>query len=405
MASVNEIVPYRVLESEQIITSDSRISKPSVSMNSNLILLGTNRKVGYGLPGWRDRLAKKVDASTSYTRVFVDYDQPALVRGSSVNRPNLGYRLESSGRFSIVGMVSPQYTTDTETYNRALAGIKKQLASRVGSAEAMAPLAEMRELSSLVRQMVLLSTNFVIAVGNAKRSRGKSAWKFLTDTWLGYKFGLAPLVSDVGNVGNAIAAYLARNDLSVRLAASASKHGVYSYEPSCSVTGFPMGFQGWKKVARANYNLSYRFVGGFDVALRSSNQYSMLDHLGIGLSQIPATLWELTAFSWMVDYFTNVGSFLSDVFQSAPGQTRYLVCNRRYALEATHEFLLVNGNPIYTGLIVKENIPGHCTVRYVEFQRTPLTKLPHAGLYIKSFDEVGRHGISKLLNLIAVLNR
>lgn len=405
MASINETVPYRALESEFVLIDDSRNLKPSVYMSSSYITLGNDRKIGQTLPGWRDRVAKKLDASTPYTRIIVDYDGPAKVKVETLGvSPPLNYKLKSTGAWTLVGAINPMYTTDTETYNRALARIKRMLSSRTGNMAAMAPLAEVRELGGLVRQMTYLGLEFTKAVLDAKRSKGRSVWNELGDLWLGFNFGLRPLVADVGNLGNAIASYIARNDLSERLAATASKVGQYNYTPSSSFPGMlPIGVQSVEKRASAQYNLSYRFVGGFDVALRSSNQYSMLDHLGLGLSQIPATLWELTAFSWMYDYFTNIGDFLSDVFQSPPGQTRFLVCNRRYTLGVQHSFRCIPGTITSTGCITTKNIPGYCNLKYVEFQRTPLSQLPHAGLYIKSFDSQAAFGVSKLLNLVSVI--
>jgi hypothetical protein len=128
----------------------------------------------------------------------------------------------------------------------------------------------------------------------------------------------------------------------------------------------------------------------------------VMDQLGLNLSAIPGTLWELLGLSWIVDYFVNVGDYLDDMFYSPPGNTIYLVENRSYKLDYdTNFFMEVNPrNPLVT---LTGGTGGNSRVSYFEFSRTPLAALPHQSIRLKITDEVGNFGLSKLLNLVTLL--
>lgn len=395
----------RAQEFHQTYIIDSRNAKPTVSQGSSSIQLAVINRTVNKNPNWKDEVRRQVDASTPYAANYcrvLNEGGVLSVSGTTGARFLPSYRIDTSGRYKVYGQPQLGPTSDPETRNRALKKIKDQLAGRTGSYKAMAPLAEMRELGGLVQQATLLSTNFVVAVANAKRTKGRSAINFLQDTWLGYSFALAPLIGDIADAGNSIAEYISRQDQTVRLRSTATKRGTYSYTPSTSVTAAPMGFA-WERKAQGSYELSYRFIGGFELALRSSNDYSALDQFGISFGQIPATLWELTAFSWLIDYFTNVGEFLDDAFSSQAGETTYLVENRMLKCKVDHSFRLYcaknNPNgivPSREGFVVRQFELG-------QFQRTPLSALPKAAFVVKETNSVAHGSVNKLLNLLSLI--
>lgn len=410
MSAINESIPVHVYEYYRTTINDTRNS-PCLVSSSGMpkVLVGYDSKRGQTNPGWRDRIAKGVDASSPYTRRVWSPKAPARISAelSTLGRFEPAYRIDSAGKFQLWGCGSPQFTSDEETYNRALRKIKNQLSSRVGSMNAVVPLVELRELRGLIGQATFLGTNFMLAVLQAKRTYGRSVWKYLTETWLGFSFGLAPLVNDINSAIQAVASYMARSNISSRLTASATKYGQYSYTPVTAITQVPFGALGWKNSGKASYKLSYRFTGAFDVDLVSGESYTPLQHFGATLGQIPATLWELTAFSWMADYFSNIGVFLEDSFSASPGMTKYLVMTRKYSMDWESTFSLVlptpRNNP--NGCVVLNSLGnGVATGHYDEFARTVLANLPHATLYLKSIDSIGRDGITKLLNLISLVN-
>lgn len=401
---MNENVPLRASESYNYFINDTRTGSFNYS-KTLLITLGYNYRSGTALPEWKLKIAKGQDASTAYSRTLYIINKGARVYASCYLMPSYAqqarYNLTSGGLFRLVGQPVVSYTTDTETRNRALARIKTQLNERSGAKRLMAPLAELRELRGLIRKSASFTRDFLQTTQSLLEKRGKDFLKGASDHWLHYNFGIAPTVSDTIETVAAIKAYIEREDLSIRLRSSATKSGIYSYPPPTSISDAPFGAT-WKNTGSASYTLKYTYIGAFDLFLKASNDYSMSDHFGLTLQEVPAALWALTTLSWVVDYFTNVGEFLEDAFWSLPGQTRYLVECRKYEMNWEHTFYCYWQDPGSSKLIVR---PGadKSSGKVIQFTRTPLAALPHAGLTIKSLDSIGKGGIVKIINLATVL--
>lgn len=402
MATLSENYPVRMNEFLRDIILDSR-TVPNISGGISSIGVGNDARQGQTNPGWRDRIAKGTDASSAYSRTVIQPGSPArVVAKAHFDRKANNYTIVTSYDAVVWGQPSVLYTTDAETSARAVRGIKRQLQSRTGSMKLMAPLGELGELRRLIIQATFLTTNFVTSLLRAKKTYGRTVYRNFTENWLGFNFALAPLVRDVSTLGNSIASYLARQDLRTRLTASATTRGSYTYTPATSVSA-PRFFKELKAVGEAHYELSYRITGGFFADIRSAEDYTLLEHLGLGLRDIPAALWELTAFSWMFDYFTNIGDFLEDTFSSPPGLTSYLVSTRRYKMQAVHTFLPIPQPYSANNFIVDQAVGGTATYDIFQMQRTVLGSLPHAPLYFKSAETIGRNALPKLLNLLSVL--
>lgn len=117
-------------------------------------------------------------------------------------------------------------------------------------------------------------------------------------------------------------------------------------------------------------------------------------------SLIPA-FWELVPYSWVVDYFTTVGSFLDDTFVADQGKCIYVVECKKYTVKAMSTFVHVPNNSNCN------IVSGYCEPAMAEwysFRRTPLSKFPDRKLRFKTMAEIGGLGaFNKVLNLAAVL--
>lgn len=408
MPSVTTNTPFKVAETYGSTIEDSRSGTSSQSGASEIQLVNL-KKIENTNPGWLDQIRKSNgNASTYYFTSGFELEFPPVRfkwKAHKVATASSPYTIRDSYSARFYGQPSSfGFENDTETYNRAINKMKKQLANRIGMARAGAPTAELGELRGLTKQLVHFTGDFLQFLVDVKRRRGRKALKFLGNSWLGYSFAVRPLIKDISEVSRSIADYVEREDQTFRFYSSASKRGMYAYSPSSSVTVNPFGAT-LNRQAVAAYKLSYMFVGGVNLDIRSNSSYTMLDHLGFRFDQIPAIAWELTAFSWMADYFTNIGNVLEDAMYAPPGTTRYLVVDRLYRVRYQHILTarLLSGNPNLMEL--DSSLPGRVDATYWEFERTPLASMPHVGLYLKSMDTIGDFGITKLLNLISVLSK
>lgn len=198
-----------------------------------------------------------------------------------------------------------------------------------------------------------------------------------------------------------------RQDITLKLYGVAHKNQLdynapsFTFADGVAPDGYTVkGFNVYKK------RISYKFVGAYNLKLRSANDYTLLDNLGINLRSIPSTLWELTALSWIADYFGTIGNYLSDVFYAPPGNLIYL--NELRIVEAHQgggfEYVRRSGfSPSY--YITEESIPGSFNFHFFDFQRTPLGSLPVSPIRIRSSDEIAPHSVSKVLNLLSLIGR
>lgn len=153
--------------------------------------------------------------------------------------------------------------------------------------------------------------------------------------------------------------------------------------------------------------MRYEFTGAFDFSFMNANSYTLREHLGLSdfLTKAPSTAWELMPFSWMIDYFTTVGDYLSDTFEIPSGVLKYLT-ESRTCLNLFEDMVRPEGKPYGAGFVnhsVQYFSFRPASVTYVNFERTVLATLPHRVLRFKTKDEVGINAVTRLLNLASLI--
>lgn len=365
---------------------------------SGLVTFGSNSRTRNSNPSWRVNVAKLTDASTDYSRrewvEVVSY----LMSGESLT-VTPGYTIRGNcqkssfgGGYSLVNS-----SDDLVLRDQALARIKNRLASHYGNVQAAVPLAELRELRKTILGIAEVSAGMLHAMTAIRKTRGASAYKWASDAWLNFNFGVSPLIKDAASIALAIQDYMDRKDHHTRLTGSASKDWISGLKET-GETG--MYGAGVSTRSTAHHSLSYKYIGGFNLLVSAGNNYGVLDHLGFTIDSLPSIAWELVPYSWVIDYFTTVGDYFGDTFTVPSGGTKYLTLNKRYICE-------IDVDPSFVAspgtLIMSQSIrPGR--YKYIEFTRTKLSSLPRAGLHLKSLDTVGHNAVTKLLNLASVLS-
>lgn len=367
-------------------------------------LIGQEVQLGYKDTDWKVKVARQQDASSSYTRKVWEYCIPHYYQVIGLSSSPSGVpatqrvvRME----FSAHGLAGAD-PTDSSLRDKALARLKKKLSGLVGNASLMIPTVELRELRGAIRAGADATVNFCWFIHRLRKKRGLKYEKQLQDAWLTYSFGLAPTISDTLGALEAVQNYFERPRELKRIRASATKE----WQGGSKVIGGDQ--QGWSTslLSMAAYKLQYAYVAGIDFQVLSSNNYSMAEHLGFSnwVRQVPALVWELTAFSWVFDYFTTVGAYLNDTFELPPGSTVYLNLTRKHTSMIDERFSLVDSSTTVWQnqiKIAEYALPGRA--KYIDFDRTVLTSLPHRALRIKTADEIGSNVVNKLLNLASLL--
>lgn len=372
------------------------------SQSAFLSLGVANRKELNPNPNWKALVARHIDASGNYRRIEQKY------QGSFASVHGWGYPVANSklvtsecyayGTWFQDPSQWLDFSSDSSLQGLALQRLKQKITSAANITNALIPLVELHELRGTLAQLMNFTSDTLVSVMSARGTKGKSVARQIANTWLLWSFGIKPMLNDIKSISASINEMINGVERNIVLRGSAKKFWVS--KPS-GVGGFAPFGSNYKSGGQCAHELSYHYTAGLNLNVRSANNYGVSSQLGVNLQGLPSVLWELTAFSWCIDYFANVGSYLDDVFNVDANQTIYCNLETKYKMQATWSFDPQPAQPSVQFYNVKVVRPGN--YEYNEFVRTPYgSKLPSTNLRIRSIDEVGKNASNKLANLMSV---
>lgn len=355
---------------------------------------------------WKAKLAKGVDVGHTYTRWQVMKSTPAYWSARCHGYPVVG-RKDITYDSTAVGIESfPPLdnrgvywdgSTDLALRDIALARLKRKLSSHTSQMNALIPLVELRELRGCIVTSVTSLAMLVNHLVDIKRTRGKSAGRWAADMWLNWSFAIKPTLSDLQSAAEALdSAILGQSGVRAYTEYGMSKK---FWESSLKTTPGVCYGADITSTHTLYHELSYRYEATATPKVFSANDYSAAKNSGFEMGAILPAMWELTAYSWLFDYFSTVGAWLDDTFITQPYSTKFITLNTRYRCY------------IWTDVDARlQAITESCDFKVrpgvqklVQFYRQPLTNLPARALRFKTVDEIGKSGINKVLNLAGVL--
>jgi hypothetical protein len=165
--------------------------------------------------------------------------------------------------------------------------------------------------------------------------------KMVASVWLEYAFGWKPLIADIDGAAKGLAQYLYGRQPSVRVNAKA-ENGITSNRFSHTITVSPCVITRIY-VQRSVY--SARLYGAV-VCQANADGAQVRQDFGLGLRDFVPTLWELLPYSFLIDYFTNMG----EIIQAAAFNTSSVAWSaygnmRRVTLEGNADVSYVEPDP------------------------------------------------------------
>lgn len=381
---------YRKIMKANWYIKSTKTDNPTWLNHSSTVNFGNTTQSKTNNPGWRQVVAVGGNATYTYARTVRSF-KPAkyTCQSESTAYSSNGFGQIHGSMFIVPGDFAP-------LRDKALASLKHKLDGNIGKAQLAAPIAESREIGRLVRQINKLGIDVVKAGLAIRKTRGKSALKQFGDIWLGFGFGVNPLLKDIESAANSILDYTTREDRHVRVIGTATNEWTTGNRDVPSEEIAYQCYVGFHN--HALHRQGVQIVAGIDLNLRSAASYSVRDHLGLKISDLPGVAWQLTPFSWAVDYFGTVGDWLDDMFYTLPGTCKYISRAEKYQSVTTSQ-PFASWGPGFSGAF-----GGTASLaKYVNFQRYKLAVLPSRALRIKSSDEIASHGLTKFLNLASVL--
>jgi len=367
--------------------------------NSSMLLLDNGDAVGETNPNFKQQIIKNIDASTNYTRgEITSWDFPIINTRTCEDfaYPTYSY----TGRAILpVANCLPSIPNDAGLKDLALKRVKSKLANNQNEFKALIPLGELKELRGLVRSTAESTFKVVLELSQLKKGKGsvKGLMNAIGDSWLNYSFAIAPTISDTMQLAKTISDFLTRQDHSVIEHAGARSDWFDTVVQTGQYVN--AGLQ-YKAILQRRHMLTYRYTVGMNFNVSAGNQYSIFDALGFRKEDIASAIYELTPYSWLLDYFTTTGDWLEDAFTAPSGSAKYVVLNTHYDISVDVKYVPITPSSYWHVWSANEAV-GH--FKGFRFSREKLASLPHRAFRVKSVDEIGKNAVNKLMNLTSLL--
>jgi len=287
-------------------------------------IVATRTRSGERLPHWKRVIAEGGNATTPLSATWDSLESAIMTGSTSIlwgNDPMYWHKSTINGDpLSNNRGPIPCYApikSITSADNRARAKFYKQLRSMAVQMSGPTFLGELGQTLHMLRRPAQALqdslTGYLGALGKRKRSNPKDWTKAISGSWLEYSFGWVPLLNDCKD------AYKAYNRLGEKPRTQVISVGaVDSFDRIQEIAGtFLFGSAGYgdnvvitSKNATFTEQVSVRYKGSVS-AQAETTKWDNLALFGFTPSEFIPTAWELLPWSFLVDYFTNIGDILS----------------------------------------------------------------------------------------------
>lgn len=186
---------------------------------------------------------------------------------------------------------------------------------------------------------------------------GSSLRRYVSDRWLEFSFGVKPLLSDLEDAGNAIVDTLIRTDPNVKVTAK-YRDQIVNVTPVSDETFGNARIR--RRYVESRFGAYVKYFGSIHCPTWSGDHKFPFDSLGLDWSEVLPSFWELIPYSFLVDYFTNVGTII-DAFSH--GRSNVLWITRTeikvYENSYSQDFSLEPNYDIQTAVDSVTRVYGH----------------------------------------------
>lgn len=284
--------------------------------------LAANVFSGSTNPWWKDQIRAGINAGTDAFGTQFDIDNgwfSTSVQFNNKGTPGFNYFEAKEEVFGNPPVQLPfgAAISDTDYFEVNNRAIRKFLAAAeavLSSIEGGQDLGEYKEsLRGMVRPLSSLRTHVLSypsrlekAVKGYKR-RGPGLEKAISDTYLEFRFGWNPLAADLGQAY----AGLVNNHhfVTVPVKGSAGKEFAGSNDQQPSWFN-PSGFYSSTITRRMTSVYTVRYIGSVWSKADSEGRIGSAQALQLDLPHVLPTVWDLIPYSFIVDYFTNIGDII-----------------------------------------------------------------------------------------------
>lgn len=371
-----------VIPLQQVIvqTDGSGAVQSTVLDNLSATHNGTWRRYGVSQPNWRALIAAGRNATTPFEGSRVTASGTSGTMFS--RRPNgtWDYQCTTTGHYTPGAGFPDAFSVDTSYCdNQALTRILKKIRKHRTKFTGATFLGELRQTIGMMRRPATALRNGVNKYFQTVDKRLRKVRnvpqmrKVISDSYLEASFGWEPAISDIADISKEVKR-LGEADQRTRLSAFCQdESAIFDIVDSAGLFGTDHPI----RVNRYVKELAYvRYTVGMRVSMQAFGVPKILTQFGLTKSELVPALWELTPWSFLWDYFTNIGDLISAA--STVTEDVLWVCKTTRRSRQWIYTAVADENQFYqwypTGIL--EGSPGSCVMSASAVSRTPLEKLP-----------------------------
>jgi hypothetical protein len=272
-------------------------------------------RVGYGDPFWRRKIKAHQNATLPMTaqRRSVDSSVGGFFKLTDVwGDGSILQEKTHTGLARAPSFAAPSGDF-TSADNAALKRILKRIKDQRTSFQGLTFLGELRESISMIKNPAKsFRQGIVNYIATAQlRSKGvkqRIKRKVLAETWLEYSFGWIPLISDIKEGVEAYHKHVSQ-EFYQKLTSRGQSSDSHIYE--AGQRGSNANFVPLLADTKSITTQSVQYIVGLEYTCTGANpDVSVFERAGITFRDFVPTIWELVPYSFLVDYFTNIGDIL-----------------------------------------------------------------------------------------------
>jgi hypothetical protein len=263
--------------------------------------------------GYLRRIARGDNATSELTAQQTNFD---IKRGRYLahyyNKADKRfYMYARSGLMADAGLpASPSSTDVSLTDDQAKVGFAKRAREAQNSFQGGTFLGELREALHMIKHPAQAFrkgfSDYFRTLKKRRRGSPSHRSKVLSDTWLEYVFGWKPLLSDIDSAAKALGNLAFREPF--KMVSFYAKNQVPTQNKArFSGNVGPLVWHEWRQEYRETVVI-YRGVVDCKI---DGGAGDIRRDFGLTLEDFVPTLWELIPYSFVADYFTNIGDIIS----------------------------------------------------------------------------------------------
>lgn len=269
--------------------------------------------------------------------------------------------------------------------SQALQGFNDKVLKTQRGLQGLVSLGELGQSLRMIRRPAVIlrqgvTEMYEVLIKRTRRIRNRSPRiirQLAADTWLEYAFGWRPLISDVREGAEALshALHVRRQRQFVSYTQYGSKTQTAQ---DLSNGGGSLWFDRFKQVQ--SYYIGVKFYGV--VGLPDPGDGFDQSRFGISWAEVAPAAWELIPYSFLVDYFSNIGDIISS-YRSTLADVKWMARGTCYMSESSWSRLVLRTSPPANRIF--ELLSSHPGEKCYKVNRT-INRQTYTGTRIPSFE-------------------